>query len=86
MAARKLSLLIGAEHVEPSRAENSRPSRTRNAKQLNSFLEVQELLENPEGAYWDTAVAKAFPRSETVSDGDLERSVGGLPQLVRTLP
>ena len=49
---------------------------------FEQFLEVQELV-NPEGTNWDTGIAKDLPRSETVSDGDLERSAQSRPQLVK---
>ena len=53
---------------------------------VEQFLEVQELVVNPECTHWDTVIATDLPQSETVSDGDLEHSAWGRPQLVRTLP
>ena len=41
---------------------------------------------NREGTLWDTVIAKNLPLSETVSDGDLEHSTRGRPELVRTSP
>ena len=63
-----------------------KPSRTRDAKQLNSFLRSKNCWRILRVRTGTLQLPRLFPRSETVSDGDLERSAGGLPQLVRTLP
>ena len=70
---REVILVDDAEHVEPFRADRSELL-VLVALPIEQFLEVQELLVDPEGMYCDTVTAKGLLLSETVSDGDLEHT------------
>ena len=69
----EIHLVDEAKFVEPFRADHSEllvilvfP--------IEQFLEVQEMLENLEGMYWGTPIAKDVPQSGWALDGDLEHS------------
>ena len=75
-----------ARHVEPFRAEHSE-LRVLLVQPIEQFLEVHELQLHLEKCVTGFCNCKGFtPRSELASDGYLEHSAWGRPQLVRALP